>query len=144
MATMCGVGCAVGEYVGDGQGDKENVAQATTSADLDLDAVDADQGKEDESGSDGEDGVDGSPLHIFYDCETTGLSIYSEHITDIAAKVVACPVPLTDPTFSSLVKTSRYISAAGMLLCIMQYTFTLCVCALSYQGYRHHHNHAAR
>ncbi len=35
-------------------------------------------------------GSDDHPLLIFYDCEATGLSIYSDHITDIAAKVVAC------------------------------------------------------
>lgn len=47
------------------------------------------------------------PLLIFYDCETTGLSIYDDHLTDIAAKVVKSPVPLSSPTFSSLVRTSR-------------------------------------
>lgn len=56
---------------------------------------------------------DAYPLLIFYDCETTGLGIYNDHITDIAAKVVACPVPLSSPTFSSLVKTSRHIPAVG-------------------------------
>ena len=45
--------------------------------------------------------------------KTTGLSIYSEHITDIAAKVVDPPVELGAPTFSSLVRTGRSISAIG-------------------------------
>ena len=59
--------------------------------------------------------VDEHPLLIFYDCETTGLSIYNEHLTDIAAKVIASPVPLSNPTFSSLVKTSRRIPAPGTM-----------------------------
>ncbi len=56
------------------------------------------------------------PLLIFYDCETTGLDIYSEHITDIGAKVVNSPVPLETPTFSSLVATSREIPPRGMFV----------------------------
>ena len=34
-------------------------------------------------------------------------------ITDIAAKVVASPVPVHQPTFTSLVRTSKNIPAAG-------------------------------
>ena len=59
-------------------------------------------------------GIDDShPLLIMFHCETTGFSIYSDHITDIAAKVVASPVPVYQPTFTSLVRTSKNISAAG-------------------------------
>ncbi len=62
----------------------------------------------------GNDEVDDSlPLLILFDCETTGLSIYVDHITDIAAKVINPPVPLNHPTFSSLVRTGRNISSAG-------------------------------
>ena len=50
--------------------------------------------------------TDAEPLLFLYDCETTGLSIYNDHITDIASKVIACPVPLLTPSFSSLIKTS--------------------------------------
>ena len=53
------------------------------------------------------------PLLVFYDCEATGLSVYSDHITDIAAKVVNPPVPVPSPTFSSLVRTGKTISATG-------------------------------
>ena len=56
---------------------------------------------------------DPGPLLILYDCETTGLSIYSEHITHIAAKVIDPPAELGAPTFSSLVRTGRTISATG-------------------------------
>jgi len=38
---------------------------------------------ESEIGSD-----DQLPLLIFYDCEATGLTVYSDHITDIGAKVI--------------------------------------------------------
>lgn len=40
-----------------------------------------------ENGSD-----DVHPLLFFYDCVTTGLSIYDEHLTEIAAKVVWVPL----------------------------------------------------
>ena len=63
------------------------------------------------------------PLLFLYDCETTGLSIYNDHITDIASKVIACPVPLLTPSFSSLVKTSKYISAPGMPHYNYSYTY---------------------
>lgn len=124
MEKIRDAGCAVGEYAGNGQGEVENVTENVTQespscTDLDFGAVDADLGVEesfeDEIWNENEDdGDDTQPLLIFYDCETTGFSIYSDHITDIAAKVVASPVPVTVPTFSSLVKTSRSIPSAGM------------------------------
>ena len=51
------------------------------------------------------------PLLVLFDCETTGFSIYSDHIMDIGAKVVATPVPVSKPTFSNLVRTPRNIPA---------------------------------
>ncbi len=60
------------------------------------------------------------PLLILYDCETTGLSIYSDQITDLGAKVIQPPISVPNPTFSSLVRTSRNISAAGILLILLQ------------------------
>ena len=57
---------------------------------------------------------DTNPLIFFYDCETTGFSIYTENITEIAAKVVGVPLSsLSQPTFSSLVRTTRNISKKG-------------------------------
>ena len=53
------------------------------------------------------------PLLVLFDCETTGLSIYSDHITDVVAKVLSPPVSVPLPTFSSLVRTGRNISATG-------------------------------
>lgn len=113
METLRGLGSAVGEYVGDGQGETESDARAATSVDLDIVA---EPGIDDQSDEE-EDSTDNAhPLLFFYDCETTGLSIYNDHITDIAARVVASPVPLSSPTFSSLVKTSRRIPPAGLWL----------------------------
>lgn len=118
MEIMRGEGCAVGEYVGEGQGESESVTkETTTSTDLDFDTVDADPEVDQSCDEDDDSGDDEEthPLLIFYDCETTGFSIYKDNITDIAAMVVASPVPVPNPTFSSLVKTSRSIPSAGMV-----------------------------
>ena len=56
---------------------------------------------------------DCNPLLVLFDCETTGFSIYADHITDIGAKVLNPPVPVDHVTFSSLVRTGRNISSAG-------------------------------
>lgn len=111
---MRNAGCVVGEYVGGGQGELENVdPNVPTSSDV----VNADEPVvDDETLAEVDGSNDGQPLLFFYDCETTGLSIYNDHITDIAAKVIASPVPVPTPTFSSLVMTSRQIPAAGNFL----------------------------
>ncbi len=49
------------------------------------------------------------PLFILYDCETTGLSIYNDHITDITAKVIASPVPLSNGSFLCLVISQQLV-----------------------------------
>ena len=54
------------------------------------------------------------PLLIAFDCETTGFGIYSEDIIEIAAEVVHCPVPCSNLTYESLVKTSRQIPKEGI------------------------------
>ena len=120
METLRGLGSAVGEYIGDGQGESSTV-EPTHTADIDVD--DAESGVDDQPQNDEEVSSDNAnPLLIFYDCETTGLSIYNDHITDVAAKVVSSPVSLETPTFSSLVATSRRIPAPGKTPCI--YTVT--------------------
>ena len=65
-----------------------------------------------------DDHVDGArPLLIFYDCETTELSIHNEHVTELAAKVIGIPsASLTAFSFSSLIRTPRHIPAAGLSL----------------------------
>ena len=113
METLCSSGCVVGEYVGDGRGDTEDGQEDTAtdvSADVDAQPVVDDQwdgGVDDRSVSDVS-----QPLYFIYDCETTGLSIYQDHITEIAAEVVSAVLP-SQPTYSSLVRTTRRIPPSG-------------------------------
>lgn len=112
METLRGLGSAVGDYVGNGQGESETVTQASTAAEVDLDADVGPSIELDDDDAALETSDDAHPLLFFYDCETTGFSMYNDNITDIAAKVVACPVSLQTPIFSSLVRTSRRIPSA--------------------------------
>ena len=129
METMRGLGCTVGEYVGNGKGDSDDESPPAHDLDVDADDFTVDQSIDEEEDSSG----NAQPLLIFYDCETTGFSIYNDHITDIGAMVVQSPVPLSEPTFSKLVKTSRRIPAAGIIRYIIVYKLLLLV--ISYQGY---------
>lgn len=137
------LGNVVGEYVGDGQGeDSGSVVQ-----EVDFDAVDDDFGVvyadlevDDLSMEQSEDSSDeAQPLLFLYDCETTGFSIYNEQIIEIAAEIVDCPVSYASNNFSSLVKTSRRIPAAG----IKSYNTMLffiygCISHKDYQHLSHH------
>ena len=110
METLCNSGCVVGEYVGNGCGDTEDDTTAGASADVDAQPVVDDQWDgvvPDQSVSDVT-----QPLYFMFDCETTGLSIYQDHITEIAAEVVSA-VPPSQPTYSSLVRTTRRIPPSG-------------------------------
>lgn len=117
MEVLQDLGNTVGEYAGDGQGEAE-AESVSRAVDLDVDAdvdVSADSGVDDLSMEQNEDSSDDAkPLLFLYDCETTGFSIYSDHIIEIAAMVVNCPVTCANDTFSSLVKTSRRIPAPGI------------------------------
>ena len=74
-----------------------------------------DQLERKEQPDEAESNGDGFPLLFIYDCETTGLGIYTEHITEIAAKITGVPLSsISQPTYTSLVKTSRTISKNGM------------------------------
>lgn len=55
------------------------------------------------------------PLLFLYDCQTTGFSIYNEHIIEMAARVVHCLIPCHNNTFSNPVETSGYSPKAGIL-----------------------------
>ncbi len=115
MDSIRGLGNVTGDYVGDGQGDSvstepDGAIEPGGAATEILSPVSEDV----ENSECNEVSSDAEPLLFLYDCETIGLSIYNDHITDIAAKVIASPVPLSDGSFSSLVKTSKHISAPGM------------------------------
>ena len=112
MGALQGLGCVIGEYVGDGQGELETdrVAQAVFGdVEVDLGLVNDLPLEQHEEHTENE-----QPLLVLYDCETTGLNIYSDHIIEIAAEVMHCPVSLPNLSFSSLVKTSRRIPIPGM------------------------------
>ena len=120
MERLRGAGGTVGEYAGDGQGEAESAIVIPEAVGDPVDAdpgFDCEQSEEDEDGNGDESGSDDShPLLILFDCETTGLSAYSDHITDIGAKVIASPVTPSVPTFSSLVRTPRKVPAAGKII----------------------------
>ena len=114
MEQLRCAGATVGEYVGNGQGETERTETEKCDEDAEP-VVDDDRECKDTSGGSSDNA---NPLLMFYDCETTGFSIYSEHITEIAAKVVGVPLSsFSQPTFSSLVRTSRNISKKGMQSC---------------------------
>ena len=54
---------------------------------------------------------DGFPVLIFYDCESTGGNIHSDHIIEVCGKVFAVPdaVAISKPEYSSLIHSSRTI-----------------------------------
>lgn len=107
MEALQGVGNVVGEYVGDGQGECEDTSQAVVG----FDSVGADiDGTVEQMEISSHDA---SPLLFLYDCESTGLSIYNDHIIEIAAEVANCAVPYSNSSFTSLVKTSRWIPTKG-------------------------------
>ena len=109
MEALQGVGNIVGEYVGDGQGEVESESMKEVVVDISTDSgVDLSMELTEDSSD------NAKPLLFFYDCETTGLSIYNDHIIEIAAQLVDCPVPYSNTTFSTLIKTSRRLPTAGM------------------------------
>ena len=114
MERLHSVGSCVGQYMGDGQGEEES--QSVNSALAEIGPVDAAPGvdhQEDIEDDDNLEGEDSHPLFVLFDCETTGFSIYSDHITDIGAIILTSPVPIAQPTFSRLIRTPRNIPAAG-------------------------------
>ena len=114
MTRMQGLDIAVGEYVGDGQADGDS----TEDDDEPVDPVDELEDVFDSHEEEIDDNVDSARhLLIFYDCETTGLSIYNEHVTELAAKVIGVPsASLTTSSFLSLIRTPRHIPDAGLSL----------------------------
>lgn len=117
MEELRGFGHAVGEYVGEGMGDVEDdadkLAETDNIVDAELDHADAKECSLDEERE--EDRSEKSyPLLFFFDCEATGLSIYHNSITEVAAKVVGVTQSsVSQPSFSSLIHTPRNIPRKG-------------------------------
>ncbi|XP_019854038.1 PREDICTED: uncharacterized protein LOC109583236 [Amphimedon queenslandica] len=112
MEQLQSAGAAIGRYVGNGLGETETeclhseVSEEKGDDNTEDAEVQCDIDYMNENRSN-----DAHPLLIFYDCETTGFSVYNEHITEIAAKVVGVLLSLfSQPIFSSIIKTSRNIS----------------------------------
>ena len=103
MENLLCLGQAVGEYRGNGQGEEEEPSNLP-----DAEPIIDEQEENEDSGD------NTHPLYFFFDCETTGLSIYNDHMTELAAKTIGVPnSSVSQPTFSSLIHTSRNISKPG-------------------------------
>ena len=99
--ALVGFGQATGEYIGNGKGEQND--QTLILPDSEENGMEIEPAEE----------------HLYdfdddLDIETTGLSIYDDHITEMAAKVVGMPQSgISQPSFTSLVHTSRNISKKG-------------------------------
>ncbi len=102
MEHLRGAGCSVGEYAGDGQGDSmstelHSTREGSVDAGPEVEHLELEEDDDDDGIDIGHD--DHHPLLIFYDCEVNGLSIYSDHITDIGAKWWHVRLPCSNPLF---------------------------------------------
>ena len=71
METLWGVGCTVGEYVGDGQGELESTLETVDTGHVDVDPVDDHQHSEEDEDEDeyvdASETDDSHPLLIMFD-----------------------------------------------------------------------------
>ncbi len=74
----------MGNGLADGEAEETHDMDAELRVDDGMDEI-LQEGEEDGSDS-------AQTLCFLYDCEATGLSIYNEHLTEIAAKVVGVPL----------------------------------------------------
>ena len=96
MENLRAFGNPVGEYVGDGNGESGSTLEEDVGKELDNEESLYVTQPDDTSTA------DAHPLLFFFDCETTSFSIYNDHITEIAAKVIAVPHSSTSrPTYES-------------------------------------------
>ena len=126
MITLRAVGCTTAEYVGS-SGTAE-VTSSTAIEERDKVVDEEDQPFRDENNTDEQEEVsadvdkpssDELPLLFFFDCESTGGSMYSDHIIEVGAKVVAVPdsVGVTQLQYGSLIHSSRSIAKAVQSKC---------------------------
>ena len=81
MERLQGAGCTVGEYVGSGQGESASVGSegGTLDAGPEVERQELEEDADDDD--ENETGSEDHPLLILYDCEATGLSVYSNQTT---------------------------------------------------------------
>ena len=126
MITLRAVGCTTAEYVG-----SSGTAEATSSTAIEErdEVVDEeDQPFGDDNNADECEEVsanvngpssDELPLLFFFDCESTGGSMYTDHMIEVGAKVVAVPdsVSITQRWYGSLIHSSQSITKAVQSKC---------------------------
>ena len=124
MVTLRAVGCTTAEYVGssmidapdsvddDVDDEEPDDEDETTAGDCDPPTDDCDLPTDDNEMEDSQPSM--LPLMFFYDCESTGGSIYEDHIIEVGAKVVAapCSTDISQLEYSSLIHSSRIIVKA--------------------------------
>ncbi len=67
-----------------------------------------------------------SPL-VMFDCETTGLCIYVDHITDITAKVMNPLITLNDPIFEALWELAETFHLLVIMYRYLTYILYKCI-----------------
>ena len=115
MITLRAVGCTTAEYVGSSGTAKATSSTAIKERDEVVDEEDqsfgddnnADECEEVSANLDGPSS-DELPLLFFFDCESTGGSMYTDHMIEVGAKVVAVPdsVSITQHQYGSLIHSS--------------------------------------
>ena len=153
MEQLRGLGHAVGEYVGGGRAEIEQEEDdGTIAGDESRTEVEMVHDDRQDDGEDREDLLDreadrgediaenAHPLLFFFDTETTGLSIYDDHIVEIAAKVVGVPrSTVTQPSFSSLIHTPKNIPTKGMLIHVPDWAFKMVIAYTKHNYYMYTH-----
>ena len=94
MESLRVAGKQIGEYHEEDKEEREVILD-----DVDLGDVPVDNTIPSELNWDSSD--DAHPLLFIHDCESTGFVTYNDHIIEIAAEVVDCPVPCDKLTYSS-------------------------------------------
>ena len=151
MEQLRGLGHAVGEYVGGGRAEIEQeeddgtIAGDESRTEVEMvhdDRQDDGEDREDLQDREADRGEDitenAHPLLFFFDTETTvtGLSIYDDHIVEIAAKVVGVPRSnVTQPSFSSLIHTPKNIPTKGMLIHVPDWAFKMVIAYTKHNYY---------
>ena len=126
MITLRAVGCTIAEYIG-----SSGTAEPTSSTAIEerVEVVDEEDQPfgDDNNTNECEEvsaNVDGPssdelPLLFFFYCEFTGGSMYTDHMIEVGAEVVAVPdsVNITQCQYGSLIHSSRSIAKAVQSKC---------------------------